>query len=58
MSPRAHDNNVHDKVFKSGNFLKIGWPSENIFASSDWKRVAITDLDRMLNIDGRAAPFS
>jgi len=58
MSPRAHDNNVHDKVFKSGNFLKIGWPSKNIFASSDWKRVAITDLDRMpLNIDGEGSAF-
>lgn len=58
LSPRAHDNNVHDKVFKSGNFLKIGWPSKTIFASSDWKRVALTDLDRMpLNIDGEGSAF-
>lgn len=48
LSLRAHDNNVHDKIFKAGNYLKIGWPSKNIFASSDWKRVAQTDYDRML----------
>ncbi|EIA5325188.1 TPA: phage terminase large subunit family protein [Vibrio parahaemolyticus] len=47
LSPRAHDNNVHDKIFKAGHYLKIGWPSKNIFASSDWKRVALTDYDRM-----------
>lgn len=58
MSPRAHDNNVHDKVFRSGNFLKIGWPSKNIFASSDWKRVALTDYDRMpQDIDGEGSAF-
>lgn len=58
MSPRAHDNNVHDKVFKAGNFLKVGWPSKNVFASSDWKYVALTDYDRMpLNIDGEGSGF-
>lgn len=58
MSPRAHDNNVHDKVFKAGNFLKIGWPSKNIFASSDWKYVAITDYDRIpLNVDSEGSAF-
>lgn len=58
LSPRAHDNNVHDKLLKSGNFLKIGWPSKNIFASSDWKYVAITDYDRIpLDIDGEGSAF-
>ncbi|TOQ05034.1 DNA packaging protein [Vibrio parahaemolyticus] len=58
LSPRAHDNNVHDKVFKAGNFLKIGWPSKNIFASSDWKYVAITDYDRIpLNVDSEGSAF-
>lgn len=59
MSDKAHDNNVHDKVFKSGNFLKVGWPSKNIFASSDWKRVALTDYDRMKqDIDGEGSGFT
>uniref|UniRef100_A0AB39C9T1 DNA packaging protein n=1 Tax=Aliivibrio phage vB_Alvi_H905 TaxID=3234039 RepID=A0AB39C9T1_9VIRU len=58
LSPRAHDNNVHDKLFKAGNFLKIGWPSKNMFASSDWKYVALTDYDRMpLDIDGEGSGF-
>ncbi|HAS6087822.1 TPA: phage terminase large subunit family protein [Vibrio vulnificus] len=58
LSPRAHDNNVHDKVFRAGNFLKIGWPSKNIFASSDWKYVAITDYDRIpLNVDSEGSAF-
>jgi phage terminase large subunit GpA-like protein len=58
MSPRGHDNNVHDKIFKSGNFLKIGWPTKNIFASSDWKRVALTDYDRMeQDIGGEGSGF-
>ena len=47
LSPHAYDNNVHDKIFKAGNYLKIGHPSKNVFASSDWKRVALTDYDRM-----------
>lgn len=58
LSPRAHDNNVHDKVFKAGNFLKIGWPSKTIFASSDWKYVAITDYDRIpQNVDSEGSAF-
>ncbi|EOW9163215.1 terminase gpA endonuclease subunit [Vibrio cholerae] len=58
LSPRAHDNNVHDKVFKAGNFLKIGWPSKTIFASSDWKYVALTDYDRIpANVDSEGSAF-
>ena len=26
LSPRSNDNNVHDKYFRAGNLLKIGWP--------------------------------
>lgn len=36
MSPRRNDNNVHDKTFRDGSFLKIGWPSVNIMSSSDY----------------------
>ncbi|HBE5164756.1 TPA: phage terminase large subunit family protein, partial [Escherichia coli] len=38
MSPRRNDNNVHDKTFRDGSFLKIGWPSVNIMSSSDSRR--------------------
>jgi phage terminase large subunit GpA-like protein len=58
LSPRGHDNNVHSKIFKRGNFLSLGWPTKNIFASSDWKRVALTDYDRMPpDIGGEGSGF-
>lgn len=59
LSPSKHDNNVHDIKTRSGNFLKIGWPSKTIFASSDWRRVAITDYDRIpLDIGGEGSAFT
>ncbi|MGT3291614.1 phage terminase large subunit family protein, partial [Yersinia enterocolitica] len=36
LSVRRNDNNVYDKTFRDGSFLKIGWPSINIFSSSDF----------------------
>lgn len=42
LSPRTNDNNVHDKTFRGGNYLKIGWPSVNIMSSSDYWFVALT----------------
>ncbi len=41
MSPRRNDNNVHDKTFRDGSFLKIGWPSVNIMSSSDCRELNI-----------------
>ncbi|WP_141031417.1 terminase gpA endonuclease subunit, partial [Salmonella enterica] len=59
LSPSRNDNNVHDKMFRDGSFLKIGWPSITVFSSSDYKRVALTDYDRFPeNIDGEGDGFS
>ncbi|EFN4421494.1 phage terminase large subunit family protein [Escherichia coli] len=59
LSPRRNDNNVHDKYFLSGSFLKIGWPSINVMSSSDFKCVALTDYDRFPeDIDGEGDGFS
>lgn len=59
MSPRRNDNNVHDKTFRDGSFLKIGWPSVNIMSSSDYRFVALTDYDRFPeNIDGEGDGYS
>ncbi|HCQ0164185.1 TPA: phage terminase large subunit family protein [Escherichia coli] len=59
MSARTNDNNVHDKTFKAGNYLKIGWPSVNIMSSSDYRFVALTDYDRWPDdIDGEGDGFS
>ncbi|WP_368900361.1 phage terminase large subunit family protein [Mixta calida] len=59
LSPLRNDNNVHDRTFLAGNYLKIGWPSINILSSSDFKCVALTDYDRFPeNIDGEGDGFS
>lgn len=58
MSARGHDDNTHDKLFKHGMWLKIGWPTASQLSSSDYRYVALTDYDRMPdNIDGEGAPF-
>jgi len=59
LSPRGHDNNVHDKTFRAGNYLGIKWPSKNVLASSDYQFVLITDFDRLdENIDGEGDAFT
>ncbi|PKM17420.1 MAG: DNA packaging protein [Gammaproteobacteria bacterium HGW-Gammaproteobacteria-15] len=60
LSPRGHDNNLHDKVLRAGNYLKIAWPAKSIFASSEWRRVIITDYDRtatLLDVEGEGSGF-
>ncbi|TKB53370.1 phage terminase large subunit family protein [Ferrimonas aestuarii] len=58
LSPSRHDNNVHDKIFKSGAYLKVGHPSPNSLASSDFKWVFLTDYDRWpLDIGGEGSGF-
>ncbi|AYN29996.1 phage terminase large subunit family protein [Buttiauxella sp. 3AFRM03] len=59
LSPNRNDNNVYDRTFLNGNYLKIGWPSINIMSSSDYKCVALTDYDRFPeNIDGEGDGFT
>ncbi|EFO0556546.1 TPA: phage terminase large subunit family protein [Escherichia coli] len=59
LSPNKTDNNVYDRTFLAGNYLKIGWPSVNIMSSSDYKCVALTDYDRFPeDIDGEGDAFS
>ena len=59
LSPNKNDNNVYDRTFLAGNYLKIGWPSVNIMSSSDYKCVALKDYDRFPeDIDGEGDAFS
>ncbi|EJD4573410.1 phage terminase large subunit family protein [Escherichia coli] len=59
LSPNKNDNNVYDRTFLAGNYLKIGWPSVNIMSSSDYKCVALTDYDCFPeDIDGEGDAFS
>lgn len=58
MSTRGHDDNTHDKLFRHGMWLKIGWPSATQLSSSDYRYVALTDYDRMPdNIDGEGSAY-
>src|SRR5574337_586981 len=58
MSGSGHDDNTHDKLFRHGMWLKIGWPSASQLSGSDYRYVALTDYDRMPdNIDGEADAF-
>ncbi|ADZ91091.1 phage terminase large subunit family protein [Marinomonas mediterranea] len=56
LSPRTHDNNVTEKIFKAGNYLRIGHPSKTILASSDYRFVFLTDYDRWpLDVGGEGS---
>ncbi|QAX77681.1 phage terminase large subunit family protein [Yersinia hibernica] len=59
LSKNPNDNNVHDIIFRAGNYLKIGWPSINILSSSDYRFVALTDYDRWVeDIGGEGDGFT
>lgn len=60
MSPRRNDNNVHDKTFRDGSFLKIGWPSVNIMSSSDsvMNRIPLKPVRRRIYFARTAAALS
>ncbi|MGB0467770.1 MAG: phage terminase large subunit family protein [Pontibacterium sp.] len=59
LSQNGFDNNVHDKILKSGMYLGLKWPSINVMSSSDYRSVALTDYDRLPeSIGGEGDPFS
>jgi phage terminase large subunit GpA-like protein len=50
--------NTHDKQFRHGMWLRIGWPTVSQLSSSDYRYVGFTDYDRMPDdIDGEGAAF-
>lgn len=53
-----HDDNTHDKRFRHGMWLRVGWPTVSQMSSSDYRYVGITEYDRMPDdIDGEGAAF-
>lgn len=51
--PSASDDNLHDKQFKHGMWLKIAWPTVSNMSSTSYRYVFVTDYDRMPDdIDG------
>jgi phage terminase large subunit GpA-like protein len=58
MSPRADDDNRHDKLYQNGALVTLSWPSVTEFAGKPIGRAALTDYDRMADdIDGDGSPF-
>lgn len=59
MGGSAQDDNTHDKQFRHGMWLRIGWPTVSQLSSSDYRYVALTDYDRMEDdIGGEGSAFS
>lgn len=55
LSPRARDDNVFDKAFRSGIVLKLGWPAVSQLSAKTLQYVFLTDYDRpenAHNVDG------
>lgn len=47
MSISAQDDNTHDKMWKHGAWLRIGWPTVTQLSGSDYRYVVCTDYDRV-----------
>jgi len=57
----SQDDNIHDKTFRHGMWLRIAWPTASNVSGSTYRYVAITDIDRMQNadnVDGEGPLFS
>lgn len=58
-SASANEDNTHDKMFRHGMWLRIGWPTVSQLSSSDYRYVGLTDYDRMPDdIDGEGSAFA
>lgn len=54
----GHDDNTHDKMFRHGMWVKIGWPTVTQLSGSDYRYVVLTDFDRMPDdIDGEGSAY-
>lgn len=54
----GQEDNIFDKIYRSGMMLTLSWPSINELSGRPVPRVALTDYDRMpMNVDGEGSPF-
>lgn len=57
--PSGKSDNLHDKQFKHGMWLKIAWPTVTNLSSTSYRYVFITDYDRIPDdIDGEGDAFT
>lgn len=55
----SRDDNIHDKAFRNGMQLKIGWPTAANLSSTSYRYIFGTDYDRWPdNIDGEGDGFT
>lgn len=58
-SAMARDDNLHDKQFRNGMWLRIGWPTATNLSSTSYRYVFGTDYDRWPDdIDGEGDGFT
>lgn len=59
INPTFGKDNVYDKWFTAGNYLKLGWPNVKQLSGREFRFMLLTDFDRMpLNVNGEGDPFS
>lgn len=59
MGASSKDDNLHDKLFRNGMMLKIGWPTASNLSSTSYRYVFGTDYDRWDDdIDGEGDGFT
>jgi phage terminase large subunit GpA-like protein len=58
-SAQARDDNLHDKQFRNGMWVRLAWPTATNMASTSYRYVAGTDYDRWPDdIDGEGDGFT
>lgn len=58
-SALARDDNLHDKQFRNGMWVRLAWPTATNMASTSYRYVAGTDYDRWPDdIDGEGDGFT
>lgn len=58
-SIQARDDNLHDKQFRNGMWVRLAWPTATNMASTSYRYVAGTDYDRWPDdIDGEGDGFT
>lgn len=59
MSAASRDDNLHDKQFRNGMWLRIAWPTATNLSSTSYRYVFGTDYDRWPDdIDGEGDGFT
>ena len=59
MTSASRDDNLHDKAFRNGMLLRIGWPTASNLSSTSYRYVFGTDYDRWPDdLDGEGDGFT